>query len=336
MDPGLLEVALDECLAPRLWHFLTAPADLPCRAVLPAWRRAATAPASPLSSPAVPHGGSGTAPLGAAPLRPLRSPRVLVPHIRLEPLHLEQGSGTTRRYKGETKLKEHEVPAVVLWMLHCVVPHAVKTLDVCSERMLEFVDLLELSVQLGVADWVGWILSSSYGKCMDLPTQVDVQGFSWRLAFPGFCHGGSKELPLPDDGHFSKLLQRACGEHGPSDAAVVPLLLRARADMAYVDENGGTALHHAAMNGRAAACDVLLAAGAAVNPCDDDEWTPLSLAADAGHLECCRLLLQHRANVNARDEDGLTPIDRAIICKHRDVVELLVTSGGRGGRRTAS
>jgi ankyrin repeat protein len=81
------------------------------------------------------------------------------------------------------------------------------------------------------------------------------------------------------------------------------------------DEDGLTALHHAARESLdTAVIAILLAHGAQINARDRRGRTPLHLAARHNSrlkLDVTQLLLDHGAEINARDSQGLTPLDRA-------------------------
>ncbi|MEO6445078.1 MAG: ankyrin repeat domain-containing protein [Gemmatimonadaceae bacterium] len=91
-------------------------------------------------------------------------------------------------------------------------------------------------------------------------------------------------------------------------APVVTALLKAGADARAVTTNGVTALHLAAMSGSADAVSALLAAGAEINA-RESGWgqTPLMLAAARGRADAVTLLLKRGADaaVRARTMDVL-------------------------------
>lgn len=108
------------------------------------------------------------------------------------------------------------------------------------------------------------------------------------------------------------------------DAAVLQAVIRimqghyGRDDVAseiISGEFGGrgskSALHHAAMRGRAQALRVLLEAGGNPDALDDPCNTPLHLAAAGGHARATYLLLQAGANPNLRNAFGTTPLAQA-------------------------
>jgi len=64
-----------------------------------------------------------------------------------------------------------------------------------------------------------------------------------------------------------------------------------------------------------------------INACDEEGFTALHHAAASGSLRAMKLLLTHRANVNARGYDGDTPLILAARLDKRNVVAELLQSG---------
>jgi ankyrin repeat protein len=74
------------------------------------------------------------------------------------------------------------------------------------------------------------------------------------------------------------------------------------------DEEGRTALSHAARDGNIEITTMLLDRGADVNSVDDMQRTPLMIAAEVGLEAASSLLLERGANPNTCGEDGDTPL----------------------------
>jgi len=72
--------------------------------------------------------------------------------------------------------------------------------------------------------------------------------------------------------------------------ACVRVLIAAKADLAYADGHGETALMCAASNGRASICRVLVDEGASLTAVNEDGKTPLELAKAQGNAECVAIL----------------------------------------------
>jgi ankyrin repeat protein len=85
----------------------------------------------------------------------------------------------------------------------------------------------------------------------------------------------------------------------------------------------------AAVKGDNAQIARLLADGVNVNARDNEGGTALAHAAWFGHLETVRLLLEKGADVNAKKKDGSTPVLLATWNKHPDVVEVLAKAGAK-------
>jgi hypothetical protein len=100
-------------------------------------------------------------------------------------------------------------------------------------------------------------------------------------------------------------------------------LLKAGADVDFLDASGTTALHLAAQRGHDAVVRTILEAGANVNFSDAWGTTALHFAAQRGHDDIVRTLLRHGADVNAVDGAGNTPLSLALPSNHSSVIDLL-------------
>ena len=72
------------------------------------------------------------------------------------------------------------------------------------------------------------------------------------------------------------------------------------------DEDGKTALHHAASNGQLEICRLIVAKVLVKNPTSNLGVTPLHEAAENGHTVICRLIIQNLLDKNPRD-NGAKP-----------------------------
>jgi len=72
--------------------------------------------------------------------------------------------------------------------------------------------------------------------------------------------------------------------------ACVRVLIAAKADMAYADRYGLTALHWAARNGRASTCRALIDEGSSLTAVNCSNLTPLELAKTRGEVKCVAIL----------------------------------------------
>ncbi|WP_139216357.1 ankyrin repeat domain-containing protein, partial [Streptomyces sp. CC77] len=118
------------------------------------------------------------------------------------------------------------------------------------------------------------------------------------------------------------------------DVDAVVRLLRSGAPAEATDEDGGTVLYTAAVNGRAAVVRLLLAAGA--DPGRGSGGTagdlPLCGAACNGHTEAVRALLAAGAWPDQREEFGYTALAWAVRQGHSGTVEALLEYGADPAR----
>lgn len=90
---------------------------------------------------------------------------------------------------------------------------------------------------------------------------------------------------------------------------------------------GFTALHYAAMHGRARIARLMLESDYRrdiINAKSNDGWTPLHVAAHYGRDSFVRLLLEFRAEVDPLSDKGTTPLQLAIIRERSSCVRILL------------
>ena len=118
------------------------------------------------------------------------------------------------------------------------------------------------------------------------------------------------------------------------DGDTLNRLLQADASLLLAaDDDGNTALHHAAWNGQTGIARILLERGCppdvrqvkAKNP--NDGWTPLFQASANGQTEMVKLLLSAGAKPDTRDAKGNTPLHLAAQNGHTDAAKLLLDAG---------
>ncbi|TVT62627.1 ankyrin repeat domain-containing protein [Amycolatopsis rhizosphaerae] len=80
----------------------------------------------------------------------------------------------------------------------------------------------------------------------------------------------------------------------------------------YVDNQGRTPLHAAALRGDPAEVEQLIAAGADPSTADNNGFTPLHLAAQEGHVGAARALLDGGAEIDRRNRFGNTALFVAV------------------------
>jgi len=107
----------------------------------------------------------------------------------------------------------------------------------------------------------------------------------------------------------------------------VHIFLRSRAVIETQDEQGWTAMTHAAACGHEAVVLLLLQNRARVHSQDRNGYAALHWAAFNGHLSVVKLLIQHLADVNAQSKLGWTPLMQAAAQGHPLVAALLIDAG---------
>lgn len=94
-----------------------------------------------------------------------------------------------------------------------------------------------------------------------------------------------------------------------------------------IDDDGCTALHRLAAEGKAGAVQELLMRGAYADVEDRCGDTPLNVAAKYGHKQVCEHLLASGADANRVGNDGWTPLRSAAFAGHSETVDLLLVKG---------
>jgi cytohesin len=97
----------------------------------------------------------------------------------------------------------------------------------------------------------------------------------------------------------------------------------------FIDANGYTALHWAAMEGFYGAAEVLLAAGADHNARDPSGWAPIHHASQKGHVQVVLAMVDGGADLDCRTSDAFqrTPIQLASWGGHTELVMKLLEQG---------
>ncbi|XP_067286656.1 caskin-2 isoform X2 [Pseudorasbora parva] len=136
--------------------------------------------------------------------------------------------------------------------------------------------------------------------------------------------GSTKRLNVnyQDQDGFSALHHAALT--GTTD--LLSLLLEAQATVDIKDSNGMRPLHYAAWQGKAESVLMLLRAGASVNGASQDGQIPLHLAAQYGHYEVSEMLLQHQSNPCTVNKVKKTPLDLACEFGRLKVTQLFLSS----------
>lgn len=115
------------------------------------------------------------------------------------------------------------------------------------------------------------------------------------------------------------------------DVEALKSALAAGADVNTVDDDGYTALYHAADQGHEEVVAALLEVpGIDVNR-SECGFFPLHTAAFGGHVEVVKKLLSAPGiDVNIKNELYDTPLDNASEAGHEEIVELLIAAGAEG------
>jgi len=101
------------------------------------------------------------------------------------------------------------------------------------------------------------------------------------------------------------------------------LLLKAGANPLAANENGRTAMHYAAQEGKTAIVRMLAVHKQLIEAKDKEGVTPLMCTAETGFLEVCELLFKEGANPLATNESGWNPMHYAAYYKKTGIVQFL-------------
>jgi len=101
------------------------------------------------------------------------------------------------------------------------------------------------------------------------------------------------------------------------------------ADINAIDNDGYTALHFAAAEGKLDAVEDLIKKGANIEAKTNNNYTPLHFAAVQGNLDVVKHLVEKGADVNTVDGGGDTALHFAAKEGHSDVIKHLIEKGAR-------
>jgi hypothetical protein len=127
---------------------------------------------------------------------------------------------------------------------------------------------------------------------------------------------------LDEQGWTALMHAAAC-----NNEMIASILLRNHASINAADRNGYGALHWASFHGHHLMVKLLLQHGADVNARSKLGWTPLMQAAMQGHTLAANALLEAGADVNAISNDHWTSLHKASANGHTDMVKLLLVKG---------
>lgn len=115
-----------------------------------------------------------------------------------------------------------------------------------------------------------------------------------------------------------------------TDNNILELLLKNGANpnkVSYTKQE--TPLMMAAKKGDLEWMKLLLNHNANINALNWRNQSALTCAVINNQLNACKLLIQHKCRINEIDSDGFSPISYALRGKNKDVLNLLIISGGR-------
>jgi ankyrin repeat protein len=139
------------------------------------------------------------------------------------------------------------------------------------------------------------------------------------------------------DGAGTTPFMLAC-EEGHLEAAQMLFDATEGQGLEATDNQGETALHHAATWGHRDVVAFLISKGAQANSRDEQGNTPFMLACQEGHLQVLQMLFDATQGQGLEDEDddGCTGLHTAISEGHKDVVTFLLSKGAETSSRNVN
>lgn len=113
------------------------------------------------------------------------------------------------------------------------------------------------------------------------------------------------------------------------DLATVRFLLEQGMSVNEQDQDGRSALSHAAQGGHLDVASLLLEQGANVDAPDQHDYRPLLYAMAKKHVPLVKLLLEHGANVDAENRYKVNPVKKAVWSDQVEILELLLAKGAK-------
>lgn len=111
------------------------------------------------------------------------------------------------------------------------------------------------------------------------------------------------------------------------NAQAIHIFLRTNVPTGTQDEQGWTALIHAAAGGHENVANLLVSHRASLNSTDNNGYGALHWAAFHGHYNIVKMLLERQVNANVRSKLGWTPLLQAASKGHASTVALLIAAG---------
>ncbi|MEZ0224564.1 MAG: ankyrin repeat domain-containing protein [Alphaproteobacteria bacterium] len=114
----------------------------------------------------------------------------------------------------------------------------------------------------------------------------------------------------------------------PCDTEKVRALVKAGARLDATDERGSTPLILCSkMKKGVATLQILIDAGSPLETKNNEGLTALAHAAWHGREDIALALIAAHADVDAKDKDGNTPLTNALCCKHKKIIMALIEAG---------
>ncbi|KAF5403173.1 hypothetical protein PHET_03319 [Paragonimus heterotremus] len=111
--------------------------------------------------------------------------------------------------------------------------------------------------------------------------------------------------------------------HGVVHNKIIHLLVTQGAYLECRDQNGMTALHHAAMRNNFNCVMQLISEGADLNCVDNANMTPLILAVRTGSIRIVKLLLQHKADATTCDNRSCNVFHHACYHGNEKIIDII-------------
>ncbi len=116
-------------------------------------------------------------------------------------------------------------------------------------------------------------------------------------------------------------------EDGTLSQFALEVLLKAGANLNMENQDGGTALMMAALNGPGKIVEMLIKNGADINNQNKAGTTALMVASLKGNIEVARMLIEKDADINKQNEYGTTALIAAAESGSTAIVNLLIEKG---------